>query len=85
MSCFDVRCSSPVYDLCVHMCFPKLILYDVQAPILIPGVNGRSDLLAIGQKSGMAWGIDPETGKPAHVLAVGQKKDWVCSGSLSKS
>ncbi len=31
--------------------------------MLIYGKNGRADLLAIGQKSGMAWGLNPDTGR----------------------
>eukprot|EP00884_Botryococcus_braunii_P023251 jgi/Botrbrau1/960/Bobra.114_1s0004.1 len=33
-----------------------------QMPMLIYGKNGQRDLLAIGQKSGMAWGLNPDTG-----------------------
>lgn len=49
----DLDVSVPIQELCGAF----------QAPMLIYGKNGRADLLAIGQKSGMAWGLNPDTGR----------------------
>eukprot|EP00884_Botryococcus_braunii_P003047 jgi/Botrbrau1/12743/Bobra.67_1s0102.1 len=60
LACSPVKLIFP-YDNCTG--FGEIKDWDFgQAPMLIYGRNGRADLLAIGQKSGMAWGLNPDTG-----------------------
>lgn len=38
--------------------------------MIIYGKNGRPDMLAIGQKSGMVWALNPDTGAAVPSIQV---------------
>eukprot|EP00884_Botryococcus_braunii_P020101 jgi/Botrbrau1/6775/Bobra.0057s0011.1 len=57
------------YDNCTTYRGPD---YDfAQAPMLILGTSGRSDLVVVGQKSGMAWALHPDSGEVVWATYTG--------------
>jgi hypothetical protein len=42
--------------------------WDLQAPMLILGKNGKKDMLAVGQKTAIAWALDPDNGANPRAL-----------------